>query len=71
LPLTTGGGRTAGGITWSTLVSEVFRKGQVVLADPVAGNGGAALLCTALSGAGANLVAVSGPEDPAHSAISN
>jgi hypothetical protein len=63
------GGKTISGASWSSLVGETFRKGQVVLADPVAGNGGASLLFTALSGAG--LVAVTTDADADHSAISN
>jgi hypothetical protein len=66
-----GGGRTIGPASWSTLVSETLRRGQLIWADPVAGNGGASLLYTALSGAGANLVAVTTDADPDHSAISN
>jgi len=62
------GGKTISGTSWSSLVGETFRKGQVVLADPVAGSA-ANLLFTALSGAG--LVAVTTDADADHSAISN
>ena len=66
-----GGGRRTSGATWSTLVGEVFRRGQIVICDSAAGNGAASQLFTALSGAGANLVQVTTDADADHSAISN
>lgn len=62
-------GTTTPGGGWSGQAPSVFRKGQVVQADPVAGNGAASALYTAI-GAG-NLRAVTARDQAGESAAAS
>ena len=67
---TSTGGETTPATAWSEIYPITFRRGDVIVADSVAGNGGASLLYSAIGSSNLR-PAVAGTDDLGMSGISN